>query len=74
MCLSAKFVKALVVLSAFVVGVVAVTTPTPAPASATGVSCSVYVANETGNTVSVIVRGHQGCDLLPTMSIASKLF
>ena len=54
MRLSAKFVKVLVVLSAFVVGVVAVTTPTPAPASATGVSCSVYVANETGNTVSVI--------------------
>ena len=54
MCLSAKFVKVLVVLSAFVVGVVVVTTPTLAPASATGVSCSVYVANETGNTVSVI--------------------
>lgn len=54
MRLSAKFVKVLVVLSAFVVGVVVVTTPTLAPASATGVSCSVYVANETGNTVSVI--------------------
>ena len=31
MCLSAKFVKALVVLSAFVVGVVVVTTPTVTP-------------------------------------------
>ena len=54
MRLSAKFVKVLVVFSAFVVGVLAVTTPTLTPASATGLSCSVYVANETGNTVSVI--------------------
>ena len=52
--LPAKFIEVVVVLSAVVVGVVAVNASTPARAGATGVSCSVYVANETGNSVSVI--------------------
>ena len=54
MRLPAKFVKVLVVLSASVAGVAAVNTPNLATASVTGVSCSVYVANTSGNSVSVI--------------------